>query len=266
MNRKLAIVLLAALFWTGLAFCGEIQEAIKRPEHLYIPFLEPASQSNVVVTVCSIFAAGDPCPAEYTNVLANTILFTPEEQRIIGDALVKYQNVTTNSGPPGTVLVNYYRTNVIVAPVYWMETNTPWNFRRTNQIRVACFQYTNLEAQEEIRFSGGLSARFTTKSNNEYTASIARTGSGSLLTVTERKHGSGSGLLVRFDDLHAQGETWDYKLADFSKGHLIEYMQTTNGMMLGKWFMWNASNGRLILQAECKTPYDWNNHRMKLPQ
>ena len=234
-------------------------------ERSYIPFLEPASQSNVVVTVPSLSGGKDTlCSMEYTNLLSNMNLFTPEQQKIIGEALVKYKNVTTNSGPPGTVLVSCYKTNVIIPPLYWMETNSLNRFR-TNQIWVSNFQYTNKEAQEEIRFSGGFSAKFTTKSNDGYTASITRTGSGSLLTVTERKQGSASGLLVRFDDSHAQGMTWDYKFADFSKGHLQEYMQTTNGMMLGKWLMWNPLNNRLILQAECKTPYDWNKHRMKLP-
>jgi hypothetical protein len=73
------------------------------------------------------------------------------------------------------------------------------------------------------------------------------------------------GLLVRFADLHAQGMAWDRKRANFSDGHLAEYMQTTNGMAFGKWLMWNPSTGGLTMAAECKEPYDWNNHRTKLP-
>jgi Ankyrin repeats (3 copies)/Ankyrin repeats (many copies) len=245
---------------------GHESVTVKRPEHLYIPFLEPASQSNVVVTVSSIFAAGDPCPAKYTNVLSNTNLFTAQEQKLIGEALVKYRNVTTNSGPPGTVLVDSYETNLIIPPLYWLGTNRPENVRRTNQIWVAHFQYTNSDAQEEIRFGAGVSAKFTNQSKDGYTASITRTGGGtSLLTVTEIKPNSASGLLARFADLHEQGPNWDYKLADFTDGHLEEYMQMTNGMLLGRWFMWNPGSGGLILEAESKVPYDWNNHRMKLP-
>ena len=244
---------------------GHESVTVKRPEHLYIPFLEPASQSNVVVTVCSMFGEGDPCPAKYTNVLSNTNLFTAEKQKMIGEALVKYKNVTTNSGPPGAVLINFYMTNRIIPPLYWVSTNVPENVRRTNQIWVAHFQYTDSDAQEEIRFGGGISARFRNKSNDGYNMSIVWVGSGSLLTFSEVKHDSAKGLIARFGDLHSQGTTWDYRNADFNDRRLEEYMQTTNGMLLGKWLMWNPSSGGLILEAESKEPYDWNNHRMKLP-
>jgi hypothetical protein len=64
--------------------------------------------------------------------------------------------------------------------------------------------------------------------------------------------------------LHPQGTAWDYKRADFSDSHLEEYMQMTNGMLLGKWFMWNVRTGGLTLAAESKEPYDWNKHRAKI--
>jgi hypothetical protein len=239
--------------------------AANEPERLYIPSLDPASQSNVTVTVSAEEEeAAAPCPIEFTNVISNTNLFTPEEQKMIAEALVKYKSVTTNSGPPGSVLVDSYKTNFVVPPLYWMETNS-LNTWRTNEIWVSDFEYTNSEAREEIRFGSGISASFTSKSSDGYNASIAWVGDGSLLTLTEIKHGSPVGILARFPDLHPQGTTWDYKRADFSEGHLEEYMQMTNGRLLGKWFMWNVRNGGLILEAESKEPYDWNNHRMKLP-
>jgi len=240
--------------------------AVNSSERLYIPGLEPASQSNLVVTVLSRLSKGDPCPMKYTNILSNTNLFTPEAQMTIAEVLGKYKKVTTNSGPSGSVLVNCYKTNLITPPLYWVAKNSDLMTYRTNEIWVSCFQYANLDAQEEIRFGAGLSARFTNKSNDGYTFSIVQTGSGSLLTFSEKKHGSATGLLVRFADLHAQGITWDRKLADFSDSHLEEYMQTTNGMMLGKWLVWDPSSGGLIWAAECKEPYDWNMHRMKMRQ
>jgi len=234
------------------------------PERLFIPFLDPASQSNVTVTVSSVFAKEAPCPPEYTNSLSNTNLFTTEEQMWIKEVLVKYKNVTTNSGPPGTILVNLYKTNFIAPPLYWVKTNEYWMIHRTNELWVANFQYTNSGAREEISFGKSVAAKFTNKSNDGYAASIAWVGSGSLLTFSERKHGSASGVLVRIEDLHSQGTDWDYRRADFSGGHLQEYMQMTNGMLLGKWFMWNVSSGGLMLEAESKVPYDWNNHRINL--
>lgn len=81
---------------------------------LFIPFLDPASQSNVTVTVS--LDQEVPWPPEFTNSLSNTNLFTTEEQMMIREVLVKYKNVTTNSGPPGTILVDCYKTNSIAPP------------------------------------------------------------------------------------------------------------------------------------------------------
>jgi len=198
-------------------------------------------------------------------VLSNTNLFTPDEQKTIGEALVIYRNVTTNSGPPGTVLISLYKTNFIIEPLYWIKTNS-FNTRRTNQNWVAIFQYTNLDAEEEIWFSKGISARFKDREGNHRGVSITIAGDGSFLTFSG-KNVSGKGILVRFDNLQPMGTNrinWSYKDADFSNGYMEEYMQTTNGMLLGKWLMWNPSSGGLILAAESKKPYDWNNHRLNL--
>src|SRR5208282_5875986 len=100
--------------------------AADSPDRLFIPFLDPASQSNVTVTVSSMFANEAPCPPDYTNSLSNTNLFTMDEQKMIKEALVKYKNVTTNSGPPGTILVDCYKTNFIAPPLYWVKTNAYW--------------------------------------------------------------------------------------------------------------------------------------------
>jgi hypothetical protein len=248
----------------GLFVACEIRAGDK-PERLFIPLLDPASQSNVIVSVLSASDKGDPCPVQYYNVLSNTNLFTLEQRVTIKEALVKYKNVTTNSGPPGTVLISFYITNLVASPPYWVGTNAYWGKQHTNELWVSTFQHTNSGDQEEIKFGLGISAKFTNKSNDGYNVSIARTGNGSLLSFTERKHGSVTGLLVRFADVHAQGITWDRRLADFSEGRLEEYMQTTNGMAFGKWLLWNPTTGGLIMAADCKDPYDWNNHRVKQP-
>lgn len=249
----------------GLLVASEVRAA-DNPERLFIPLLDPASQSNVIVSVLSGAEKGDPCPAQYANVLSNTNLFTLEQRALIKEALVKYRNVTTNSGPPGTVLLSFYRTNFVASPPYWLGTNAQWATPRTNELWVSIFEHTNSGALEEIRFGSGISANFTGPSNDGYNVSIARTGTGSLLSFTERKQNSPMGLLVRFAALNAQGITCDRRLADFSDGRLVEYMQTTNGMAFGKWLLWNPSTGGLIMAAECKEPYDWNSHRVKLPQ
>lgn len=248
----------------GLLVVSEVGST-GNPERLFIPFLDPVSQSNVVVTTLSGRDKGDPCPAQYSNVLSNTNLFTLEQRATIKEALVKYKNVTTNSGPLGTVLVSFYKTNFISSPPYWVGTNAHSMPPLTNELWVSTFRHANSGALEEIRFGSGISAKFTNKSNDGYSIYITGIGNGSLLSFTEIRHGSAMGLLVRFADLNAQGITWDRRLADFSDGRLVEYMQISKGMAFGKWLLWNPSTGGLIMAAECKEPYDWNNHRVKLP-
>jgi hypothetical protein len=42
------------------------------------------------------------CPPAYINLLSNTNLFSPNEEKQIREVALKYKNVTTNSGPAGT--------------------------------------------------------------------------------------------------------------------------------------------------------------------
>lgn len=222
----------------------------------YIPFLDKESQSNVIVTVSDFYGDGQPCPLKYTNVLSNTNLFTPEEQGLIKEAFVKYQHITTNSGPPGTELVNLYRTNFLIKA---MDD-------RTVEVEnwVARYQYTNSNAQEEVTIGRSLSAKFRTKANDGYNVYIVRIGGGALLRFLKVKQDKVNGFMAEFNDAHEQGTTWDYKRATFSDSHLTEYMQITKGLTLGKFFMWNPKNGNLCIEAEFKEPYDFVKHRTDL--
>lgn len=228
-----------------------IENGFGQTNRLYLPFLDKESQSNVVVTIW-----GDqPCPPLYTNILSNTNLFTPEEQKVINEVFVKYKNVTTNSGPSGTVLTDLYKTNYIVKAMGRMFTN---------EICVANFRYTNFEANEEVGFGAGFSAKFRNKVDDGYNVFFTRTGGGTLLTFEEVKQNLTTGLLARFDDNHPQGITWNYRLADFDGSHLEEYRHYTNKMIIGKFFMWNPRNGNLMLEADFKEPYDFEKHRTDL--
>ena len=222
---------------------------------LFIPFLDKESQSNIIVTVSELGRHGQPCPLEYTNALSNTNLFTLEEQKTIKEVFVKYKNVTTNSGPPGTVLANLYRTNFVIKTMDRTVEVEDW---------IANFQYTNFEAHEEIKFGAGMLAEFRNNSNDGYSLSFADVGGGTLLNFGEIKHGLPNGLFVRVADAHDQGLTWDYKSADFSNSHIVEYEQFTNGLVLGKYFTWNSRNGNLTIEAEFREPYDLEKHRIDL--
>lgn len=222
---------------------------------LFIPFLDKESQSNIVVTISDVFGDGQPCSMINTNVLSNTNLFALEEQKLIEEVFVKYKNVTTNSGPPGTELAGLYKTNFDVKAIDRTVKVEEW---------VAHFQYTNFDAHEEIRFGGGMLAEFRNKSNDGYSVSLTQIGDGSLLGFGEVKHDLANGLFARFVDTHKQGTPWDYKLANFRDSQLIEYKQYTNGMVLGKFFMWDLRSGKLIIEAKLKEPYDWNKNRIQI--
>jgi hypothetical protein len=222
---------------------------------LTIPFLDEASQSNLIVNVSDILGNGQPCPREYTNALSNTNLFTSEEQRLIREVFVKYADVTTNSGPHGAKLVALSKTNSVFQAKGQIVNSERW---------IGQFQYTNADAKEEIVFGSGLLAKYRNGSNFGYNASIARTGNGAILRFMTVKNDRIDGVFAEFDDIHPQGVNWDYKHANFTNSVLSEYRQYTNGLNFGKFFMWDTK-GRLMLGAEFKEPYDLEKHRVPWP-
>jgi hypothetical protein len=245
MNRLIAILFTSLFLWAGNLFSQTNQIG-----RLLIPFLDTESQSNVLVTVWG----EKPSPPKFTNTLSNTNLFTPEQQKVIREAFVKYKNVTTNSGPPDTVLAGLYKSNFV------FKTQN-----RTGEVEnwVADFRYTNSTAHEEIRFGKGFSARFRNASNDGYNVFFTRTGSGTLFSFGEVKNNLVNGLFARFEDNHAQGMTWDFRLANFDGNYLEEYRHYTNGLVLGDFLLWDKS-GNMLLEANFKTPYEFEKHRTDL--
>jgi antitoxin component YwqK of YwqJK toxin-antitoxin module len=232
MRLKYTIIGLT-LFFSGCHLFGQTNQV----ERLYFPFLDKESQSNVVVSVSAdLYGGGQPCPVKYTNLTSNTNLFTHKEQELLEEVTIKYKNITTNSGPAGTVLVSLCKTNFII-------------MNRTNESWVARFQYTNSDAQEEVWFGSGISARFSTKDGNGYNVGIGSVGGGSMLRFSQVKQGLKNGLAV-----------------DFLNNKLQSYMHYTNDLVLGNYFMWNPQNGNLIVQAKFKEPYDMEKHRIQYPR
>jgi len=244
-------------FWVCLFFlCADVVSGQTNQQgKLIIPFLDEASQSNVVVTVSDVLGNGQPCPVEYTNTLSNTNLFTAEERRLIREALVKYAEVTTNSGPHGTKLTALSKTNLVLQVRGKTVNSERW---------IGQFHYTNSDAKEEIDFGAGLLAKYRTKSDVGYNVSIARTGDGSILRFMTVRSDRLNGVLAEFDDPHPQGLNWQYKDASFTNSILTEYRQYTNGLAFGKFFLWDIK-GRLMLAAEFKEPYDLEKHRVRWP-
>jgi hypothetical protein len=242
------------IFGLSLLLSGNLFGQTNQADRLFLPFLDKESQSNVIVTL-NLSGDGIPCPLEYTNMLSNTNLFTFEEQKTIQEVFIKYKNVTTNSGPQGTELVSLYKTNYIVKAM-----NKDWPVEKW----VASFQYTNSNAKEEIRLGGNvLFASFRTESNDGYNVNITSTGSGPILRFIEFRNGVVSGILAEFANTH-QSWTNDYRQDEFDGCPVDEYRQYTNGLVLGKYLMWNPKNNNLILEAEFKEPYNFEKHRIDL--
>jgi hypothetical protein len=247
--------LFVLLFLFISAFTLKSAEQIR----LFIPGLNTVSQSNVNVFVSSI-ENGVPCPIEYTNILENTNLFTSKQQNILRAIFTKYANVTTNSGPQGTRLASLVKTNFVIEGAYNRSAKVEnW---------IARYDYTNSEDHEVITIGRSLRAEFRNKFNDGYDVFFNRTGSGTLLGFAEVKRGELDGILVEFNDGHSQGTSWNFRRADFSEARLFEYKQFNKGFVLGRYFMWNPSDGRLLIHAEFKEPYDWkkNYHPMPMRQ
>jgi hypothetical protein len=217
------IILGLSLLLTANLF-GQTNQA-KQP---FIDFLDLDSQTNIIVIRNGNRSL--PCPPQYTNLLSNTNLFSPAEQKLLQEVLLKYNNVTTNSGPPGSVLAGLQK-----------GTNGYW---------VALFRYTNSDAQDEVTFGDRISAKYFNQANDGYEV-LVTPGSGyakSEVACYQIKHNLMDGLHVVLS----------------SDGHCLSWMHFSNGMAVGKWLEWWKLDNGLSLEAEFKSPYDIHKHVIPL--
>lgn len=172
-----------------------------------------------------------PCPLEYTNVISNTNLFSPGEQTLIKELPLQYENVTTDSPPAGFRLVEVMPGQNALAA-----------------FTIVRFQSTNSEAQIRAFYldgfghiKGGLTEiDFITKSGDGYEALFDL--NGHCAGLLELKNGKPDGL-------------W----ADIVKGHCVAWARYKEGLLVGKYLLWNES-GTLYMEAQFKRPYDLLHH------
>ena len=197
---------------------------------------EPDSRTNMT------FVNYGLCPPQYTNVISNTNLFTPGDEKLFNEILVNYKNVTTNSGPPGSVLIG---------------------LTKTNGYCVAHFAYTNSDAHEDITFAdpaaatarsgggynefiSGISAsplaRFRTKSEDGYDAIINPPDASQISTIFfgQIKSGKIDGLFVVFENDHCET--------------LLRFVK---GMAVGRWFEWDVRRDNSLLEIKIKSSLDY---------
>ena len=211
-------------------------------ERLTLPFLASESQSNIIVIANDDHPI--PCPLEYTNLLSNTNLFSMADQEQLKKITLKYQNVSTNKGPAGSVFNELGLRRMKQHAGLRVPTNTFW---------VACFTYTNSDAQEEIKseFPGDISTTFRSKTGDGYDAVFANN---SLFAYQEYKHGVLDGLFIIGHDPNNPND----------KEHCGMWARFTDGKIRGKLIMWEYNNFtdrqsgfKIMAEAEFKEPFDF---------
>jgi len=230
MKLKFYIVVFCLSFFAG-GFCLGQKKPSDDSKSIWQDLFEPDSRTNMT------FISYANCPPQYTNVIANTNLFTPSEQRSLEEILSKYKNVTTNSGPEGTVLTS---------------------LEKTNNYYIAHFSYINSDAHEDIIFGDrsaearhngnyndfiaglGLSlAKFRTKDGNGYDATISHS-SDKFSTFAQIKQGMVNGLFV-----------------DFSNDHCQDLLRFVDGNAVGEWLQWDTYTDNHLLEVKIKSSLDY---------
>ena len=211
-----------------LFFAGNIFGQTKMEKWSLLPYLNDDCISNIVIT--ADLAHPKPCSLIQTNLLSNANLFSLAEQKMLKEIPLKYKNVTTNSGPLGSILAGLER-----------KTNGDW---------IARFQYTNSEAIDEVRFGLQLSAKFRTKAGDGYDVNLDK----------PDIHGIS---LFDFRQVNQNGVT-EGLVAAFYGEHCHWWMHYVNGKAVGKWLVWDVWNKKymnhLCIEAEFKEPFDYDKY------
>jgi hypothetical protein len=234
MKLERLVLFLSVVFLTGNLFCQPNPSAKK-----LLPGFDAASQSNVEVIANGTFENEVPCPPEYTNVISNTNLFTPDEQRLLNDIVLNYGNEESNTVPPGSVLVSFKATPIQTS---W---GTRWDW-------VARIQSTNSDLTDEITPGGDLYRhKVRNKAGDGYDFNITPTKfdlvphdytgvAGPEFWFQQIKHGVKDGLHVSV--VHGD--------------HCSGWMRYSNGWAVDKWLGWDLNKPYLILWAKFKEPFD----------
>jgi len=215
------VVLIGMAVGQFTCFIGNAAEK----ERLVFSLVSLESQTNLVVLADD----GHPqdCGAELTNVLSNTNLFTASEHAQLEIIKLKYQNVTTNYGPAGTIL-----KGMALRQQRWRQL--------TNSFRVACFLRTNSNDLEEVSSPYDIDsyflAKYRTPQRDGYNILFNK---GKLLAYQEFKAGILDGVWCQmYDD-----------------GKISRWVRFERGKVIGQylsWDTWGEIRGRTVF----KEPYD----------
>lgn len=230
-SQKFSYFLAFIAFAIGQIGIGPAQAA-ESPAKVF-PLVAAQSQTNLTV-----IADGNDALASLaglSNRLANTNLFTASERAQIELLQKKYQNVSTNSGPPGAVFKK-------TAPrlQHWRQF--------TNTFTVSCFAFTNSTALEEVASPYGINtyilAKYREAQDVGYNVVV---NNGKLLALQEFKAGKPDGLWVQF----------------FEDGSISRWLRFSAGKAIGQYLSWDTS-GTITCHVLFKSPYDLLNNAVAM--
>ena len=202
------------------------------PTREYLPWFDAASQSNIEIIASDSIRNSVPCPPEFTNVISNTNLFTLDEQKLLKEIPLIFANVTTNSGPVGSVLVDYKAKPIESSyGTFWYWT--------------ARFQFTNSDTWDEVTPGGDMKKHKIRNKNGdgydlEYAGEsfVSTYGSGANFGFHQVRHNVYDGLSVNIE----HGE------------HCSSWMQYSNGLAVDKWLYWTPDGSKLGIWLKFKKP------------
>ena len=234
--KLLQLILGLSLLFSNINLFGQTnrEQLLK----IVFPSLPLELQDNIIVLAGLMDASNReqsmPCPPAYTNLLSNTNLFSPAEEQWIKEVALKYKNVTTNSGPAGTVFKE------------WKTRQMKLSEKLTHTYPVAFFNYTNSSDHEEVvsKYDGQeVIAHYRTPSEDGYDVKLYR---GMLMDFQEYKKGVLNGLFIRPNSTSHPNTNFD---------KCYGYLRFAEGMAVGKYICWD-NTGKISSEMEFKKPFD----------
>lgn len=190
-----------------------------------VPIQDQKNQTNFVVLADNNHPQASG--TELTNLLSNTNLFTARERAQIELLKLKYQHVTTNSGPVDTVFVKK-----ALRQIRWGTY--------TNTFRAHFFSYTNSTALEEVASPGDIEtyiwAKYRTPEGDGYNVIFYE---GNIAAYQQFTAGKLNGLWVQFSD----------------DGKIGRWQRFEQGKAVGQHLMWDRT-GEIVERIVFESLYD----------
>ena len=223
---------------------------------LSFPYLDNEGQSNVVVSIHDE-GGGVPSPERYENRLTNGFLFSAVEQEMIRSAFRRYKNTSILHGPSGEEVAGKTSSNLVTSARGRITTN---------KSLFVTFVSTNFAATDTVEFWGTMPVSVThrTKKGDGYNLTYVKTGHGVMARLSSVTNGVKNGPYAIFEEVTPRPPPQNPNAYDYSDFPLTEYRRYSNGLVIGKFLMWNPTNDFLFLSADFIKPCALEKHRTDL--